>query len=579
MHPAQTLFTQADIEAQTAIDEEISKYRALIRELCVRRNAHNAISKLPDEILSRILFEYKALADTELRMNPTRSTWAIKTTSEASRDYLDSLLNVMRVCSLWRQVALDTATLWSTLPLDRSAWVAETFQRSKQSPLTLIGPIGRLSLRKSPNDILSAVMDAAPRFQDVDITLCVVNVHSMIPACFFPQSAEQIRPEVPLLRTCKIAYDTSVATGGVYIDFDYKPRLFRFPWIQLTSLQSLNLRNLSPVAVPPMPSLTHLVLEIDHYIDSHSLRVPQIIDILRNAPMLENITISRVSTDEASIITSPDPNTPLIQLPYLRELDMTSIYLHESVLFAYLDTPALQKTKIVFNNDNNDPGIQPNGDISHIQHLVTRSIPSDVEGLRVSVDMPGCTASDAGYDDNNVYWLTVNGEKDCEPPIFNLKIAALPLSTQCINIFQSLPLAHITDLTFKRTEGYGTWSCIIPQLVRLKHIAVDKSPTLSILGTAPELSSHGGMSINTNQTLTDVHNPELETITMDRMPISTLAEDSDTLKSICRFRHERQKPLHCLILGCCNLYEWREGFKEEVASYGTKVKWSLDPEY
>ncbi|KAJ8481929.1 hypothetical protein ONZ45_g15135 [Pleurotus djamor] len=570
-----TLFTQADIEAQAAIDKEISKYKALIRELSARRNTHNAISKLPNEILSRIHVEYKALADTELRMK--RGTWAsrdAKTTREATRDYLDSLLNVMRVCSLWRQVALDTATLWSTLPLDKSAWVTKMFQRSKQSPLTLIGPVGKLSsLSKSPSDILSAVMNAAPRFQDVDITLRPVDVHSRIPACLFPKSTEKMRREVPLLRTCKIAYDTSVDTDGVPHDhFDYQPRTFRFPWIQLTSLQSLSLRNLSPVAVPPMPSLTHLVLEIDHYINSYFLRVPQIIDILRNTPVVENIMVSCVSTDEPSAITPSDPNTSLIQLPYLRELHMNSVYLQESVLFTYLDTPALEQTKISFYNDNDDPGIQPNGDLSHIQHLVTRSIPSDVNALRVSVDMPVRTASDTGDDDNIGYRLTVKGENNHDLPILELYITAFPLSAHCTAIFQSIPLAWITDLTFKRIEGHAAWSRIIPQLVRLKHIAVDKSPTLSILGTAPELSSHGGMSINTNQNLTDVHNPELETISMGNLSLPT--EHFNLLKSICRFRHERQKPVHRLILGCYEPDHWRKKIEEELAIYGTKVDWS-----
>ncbi|KAJ8501890.1 hypothetical protein ONZ45_g11967 [Pleurotus djamor] len=573
-----TLFTQADIEAQAAIDEEISKYRTLIWELSARRNSHNAISKLPNEILSRILIEYKVIADAELRTKPTGGTTAsrgAKIAREATRDYPDSLLSVVHVCSLWRQVALDTAAFWSTLPLDRSTWVAETFQRSKQSPLTLIGPPGKLRPTNGPNNVLSTVMDAAPRFQDVDLTLRHVDVNhaSAIPQSLFSLSAKQKRPEAPLLRTLKIAYDRSDNEDGVYHShYGYNPKTLQFPWTQLTSLQSLNLRNIIPVSVPSMPSLTHLIIDMDFHVDSKFLTVPHVIDVLRNTPVVEEITVACISTDDAHAITPPDPNTALILLPRLRELQMASVYLTESVLFAYLDTPALQQTKIVFDNSNNDPSIQPNGDISHVQRLVAGSIPSNAEALMVAVDMPVRITDGMRYDDTTGYLFTVKGETDCDPPIFTLVIAALPLSTHRIEIFQSLPLTRITDLTLNRIEGDDealAWSCIIPHLVRLKRFTVYKVPALSLLGAAPELSSNNG--IDTNHNLTNVHNPELDTVNMDDVSLSP--DDLNTLKSISRFRHERQKPLRRLMLGCFE-GPGRKKYEEEMASYGTKVEWS-----
>ncbi|KAJ8481930.1 hypothetical protein ONZ45_g15134 [Pleurotus djamor] len=573
-----TLFTQADIEAQAAIDEEISKYRTLIWELSTRRNAHNAISKLPNEILSRILIEYKVVADAELRTKPTGGTTAsrgAKITREATRDYPDSLLSVVHVCSLWRQVALDTAAFWSTIPLDRSTWVAKTFQRSKQSPLTLVGPPGTLRPTNGPNNVLSTVMDAAPRFQDVDLTLRHVDVNhgSVVPQSLFSLSADQKRREAPLLRTLKIAYDRSDNEDGIYHShYGYNPKTLQFPWTQLTSLQSLNLRNIIPVAVPSMPSLTHLIIDMDVHVDSQFLTVPQVIDVLRHTLVVEKFTVACISTNDAHAITPPDPNTALIHLPQLRELQMTSIYLQESVIFAHLDTPALQQTKIVFDNGNDDPGIQPNGVISHIQRLVAGSIPSDVEALKVVVDIPVRITDETRYDDDTGYQLTVKGETDRDPPIFTLVIAALPLSAHCIGIFQSLPLTRITDLTLNRIEEDSealAWSRTIPHLVQLKRFTVYKVPALSLLGAAPELSSHNG--IDTNHNLTNVHNPELDTVNMDDVSLSP--DDLNTLKSISRFRHERQNPLRRLMLDCFE-GPGRKKYEEEMASYGTKVDWS-----
>ncbi|KZV75046.1 hypothetical protein PENSPDRAFT_748886 [Peniophora sp. CONT] len=46
---------------------------------------------------------------------------------------------VTRVCSLWRRVALDSAALWCTIPLDFcSEWVDELLRRSKEAPLDLV---------------------------------------------------------------------------------------------------------------------------------------------------------------------------------------------------------------------------------------------------------------------------------------------------------------------------------------------------------------------------------------------------------------------------------------------------------
>ncbi|KAJ8501898.1 hypothetical protein ONZ45_g11968 [Pleurotus djamor] len=605
------IFTQADIDAQRVIDSEIHKYRTLIQSLCARRNTHSAISRLPHEILSHVLVEYKATLDSELRPEEAttiHSKYPYAGSTRSSRDakallqaYLGKLLDVTHVCSLWRHVALDSASFWSTVVSDRRGWVDRTFGRAKLAPLTVVGPLGKLYVRHSAVDVLSVVMDASGRFEDVDITLRPVDMRRLaFCSVVFPTATTTttttttatttgeetknlktvIPREAPLLRSISIFYDTSDDDEHTYHrEEDYKPRKLPFPWTSLTSLTSLTLQHLIPISVPSMPALTHLVIRIHDYVDFRCLSVPRVVDVLRNTPVLESLSVSRISSDDAAVITPPDAQ--LIHLPNLRDLHITFQYLRESVLFAFLDIPHLERTKISFDNDNSDLVIQTNGDTSHLRHLLAKCVPPDSDDLQVFMTMGTPATLETQFDDNTGCSLSVKEVKKRFDPgsILELIIDAFPVSSQCIDVFQSLPLGRITDLTLGRIEGdeaAAAWSHVIPQVVKLKSLDVDKISVLSMLGRppspSPAPSSESSEPSPHSHTLTTVHNPALEEISMGEVPLS--AEDLLTLKNISRFRCERQSPIRYMWLDCFRgPRKERRRYEREMAGYGTDVEW------
>ncbi|KAJ8501892.1 hypothetical protein ONZ45_g11962 [Pleurotus djamor] len=566
------LFTLSDMEVHRVIDEEISKYRELIRVLSARRNAHNAMSKLPNEILSRILVEYKIILDAELLEKGTKD-------NGATRDYFAKLMNATCICSRWRQVALNTASFWSTLPLDTPSLVVDAFKRSKQSPLTIFGPLGRLCPRESPDGLLYTVMNATSRFQDVHIRFDVGDIYrTAIPRFLFPTIPEESRLEVPLLQTLKLDYDLSYRSyysesdDGYDDEPDFNPRTMPFPWAKPTSLRSLALQNLVPVALPCLPCLTHLVIGVNDHVHNHCLSVPRIVDVLRNTPVLESITLSNVSSDD-SAITPPAPTSPPIHLPNLRELHMTSIYLQESVLFAYLDTPALRLSKISFQNEDDDPGIQASGDISHLRHQISQSFPQDVNAFRVVMRMASRTPPASTYGDVSGLKLTVRQDKHPPQVIFDLDIPHFPLSAQCIGIFQSLPLGRITNLTLERVDGDDealAWSRIIPHLIRLRYLVVGEFKVISVLATVPDSSLPEAINSIDGLAVNGVFNPELESITLEYVSLS--AENLQTLKAMCGFRWEERRPLKHMGLECF-VGTGRKAYESELKDYGTWVEW------
>ncbi|KAJ8503445.1 hypothetical protein ONZ45_g10845 [Pleurotus djamor] len=598
-----TLFTPADIEAQRVIDTEILKYQALITALCARRNAYNAMSKLPNEIISRILVEFKVIMDAELRTSDGREQKA----------YLIKLLKVTRVCSRWRQIALDTPAFWATLPLDRLSWVAEAFRRSKQSPLTIIGSLGKLCTRRAPRHILGAIFDAAPRLRDVNISVLTADLYRTPISVHLFSGGIQLdsRPEAPLLRSLKIDYETCAEEydycerdGGDdtegegsdedddeddvsdrghrfihHYEYDYSPRTMPFPWKTLTSLQSLALKNLLPVLVPPMPALTSLNIRIDHFQETPYLPVPHVLDVLRNAPVVESITLSPIVSDDASAAILLESSSPRIHLPRLRELNVTSKSLKASILFAYLDTPALRKTRISYDNDNDNPGTPPNdGETSHLLRLISQSIPSDVDGLKVVMKMATRTGSTPRYRDGKGYKLTVHGEKETEDrnTILGVDINVFPLAAQCLEIGKTLPLGRVTDLTLERVEEDDeamAWSQVIPHLVRLKRLTVNHFKILSMLLTVPEpepSSSSSLLDTVNGPSNIEVYNPELQTISMEDVPLSS--SDLQSLKSMCSFRHSCRTPIRNMALDNF-VGAGRKKYQKEMRRLGTWVEW------
>ncbi|KAJ8481895.1 hypothetical protein ONZ45_g15144 [Pleurotus djamor] len=338
-----------------------------------------------------------------------------------------------------------------------------------------------------------------------------------------------------------------------------------------------------------MPSLTHLSIQLDYLQNVHLLSLPRVLDVLRNVPAVEIISLSTVSSDDTVVLAPPHPTSQPVRLPYLRELNISPRYIKESIIFAYLDAPSLRKTVISFLNEGDDPRIQSiDADLSYLNRQITRSIPSDMKNLSVSI-WGGLGDFDVPYQCSR-FDLTVVDKDDSDVRnaqfLVQLGIPGDPLNAQCRDIFRSLPFECITKVDVMDADGDEealAWTTIVTQLVRLRFLSVRDFRTLRILGMPPELPSFHDVSIKVpdegaqgeregeRQLRNEVYNPELETIEMDQVGLES-PTDREIIRSLCSFRHGRQRPLKILLLDYF-VGAGRKEFERQLLGYGTKIEW------
>jgi hypothetical protein len=111
-----------DVEAAyKRIEEEIEALEAAIRAWKGRHNTLSITARLPPEILVTI---FKFVVSNSYPFYPPvkKLGW----------------INVTYVCALWRRVALECPSLWTTIPFTHPRWTEEMLARSKMAPLTVV---------------------------------------------------------------------------------------------------------------------------------------------------------------------------------------------------------------------------------------------------------------------------------------------------------------------------------------------------------------------------------------------------------------------------------------------------------
>ncbi|KAG6830074.1 hypothetical protein H0H92_002364 [Tricholoma furcatifolium] len=108
-------------EAYEYIQKQIHQSDQTISRYYKRRfNALSITCQIPAEILATIFSE------------------VVDSTSENDGPYAEWISEVSHVCSHWREVALSTPRLWSTLHLDCPTQSLEMLRRSKDTPLSVV---------------------------------------------------------------------------------------------------------------------------------------------------------------------------------------------------------------------------------------------------------------------------------------------------------------------------------------------------------------------------------------------------------------------------------------------------------
>ncbi|KAG6825624.1 hypothetical protein H0H92_003039 [Tricholoma furcatifolium] len=134
------------------IQEQIKAHESIIRYYKKRQNALTVTCQIPVEVLARV-FSYVV----EDAVGDNAKTYTKKT---------DWMSTVSHICSHWREVALSTPSLWSTIDLGYDpAWALEMLQRSKNSPLSVIN-VG--DVFKTAFPVLVHILDShLPRIKEL----------------------------------------------------------------------------------------------------------------------------------------------------------------------------------------------------------------------------------------------------------------------------------------------------------------------------------------------------------------------------------------------------------------------------
>ncbi|KAF4607496.1 hypothetical protein EYR38_001568 [Pleurotus pulmonarius] len=267
-----------------------------------RRNGHSDISALPSGILAKIFLDAK---DGVLGYGAPK---------EAGR------LNVAGVCRDWRNIALASPQLWSSINLSRSDCALELLKRSKSAPLRIHCKSTPLTITAANKDIVKSIMAEVDRIQEIDVRATAGSDILWLMSSTRGASA----PLLEQLRLENLRWSTTSLPLHVI------PQ--EFP-----SLRHLQLTNIDISKLPRMPQLTHLEILLR---DQSVILFSSLLSSLRRSPTLEEIQISGMVKND--LADSPSR----IKLPRLTCLSITSVDLEAAAIFAYLEYPA--NTRVAF---------------------------------------------------------------------------------------------------------------------------------------------------------------------------------------------------------------------------------------
>ncbi|KAJ8516008.1 hypothetical protein ONZ45_g6621 [Pleurotus djamor] len=305
-----------DTAAQAAIDQEIATHRAAIYRLKLRRNSLSAVYNLPSDILSLIFIEYKqqTIFDEEL------GSWT----------------PVLRVCSRWRQILLDTPQFWATITLQDCFFIYPMLERSRQAPLnlyyTLFKPINTIDER-TYEEYLFSVMQCFQAGDRVD-KLCFSfgpNHEDFVGELL--GYLDEYNTDTTSIRTLKLEYPSEEAIDRT-ITFEQ-----HLPWSKLQHLRFLELKDvLIPAnqSIPIIPSLTRLVVTCEATFNG--LSVLWVTQFLRKTPNIEIVELDEIIHNNERFSRSDVRISPVF-LPKLKTLRLSAEKLDASRLLGVLQIP------------------------------------------------------------------------------------------------------------------------------------------------------------------------------------------------------------------------------------------------
>ncbi|KAF9232490.1 hypothetical protein BU15DRAFT_81177 [Melanogaster broomeanus] len=267
----ETTSKSAVAEAQARIDDEVALLKLPICALLTRRNALSPVS--PFTKILGILARWGA------------PPWA----------------NVSYICRHWRDVALNTSSLWSFLYLFPPRWTEELLSRSQTVPLRIRVTHGYWAQEEM--DFLEKVTRDVTRIQDLSLAL----PYTLAEGVFAKLSAS-----VPLLHTLRL-FVKHIGTDAILIPDTLFNR-------ETPPLRTLELRR---CRIPwPSPIFTGLTtLGLRDIASSSGPTITEFLAMLRHIPDLAHLYLENALSGAEGILASQDSLlSDCLELPHLSRL-------------------------------------------------------------------------------------------------------------------------------------------------------------------------------------------------------------------------------------------------------------------
>ncbi|KAK7058665.1 hypothetical protein VNI00_002301 [Paramarasmius palmivorus] len=280
-----------------------------IRKLRSQRNSLTTISRLPPELLSRILAHCAFRSDTEI----------------------SSLIRCTHVCSRWRTLALDTPSLWSEPEFEKSNMALEMLRRARNTPLHIKAALHRplIAVREPLLEAIQNVSRIA--------SLHIAASHNQLVGEIIPLLG---KPAPKLQALYLETYGGTVVLPEQFLQ-DEAPRLrslelfnVHIPWNSrlLSDLTTLSIAgNLDDTM---LPSASHFM------------------NVLRNMPALEVLALEE---SVPNISTAARESLPTLTLPNLRRLTLRSNILSCTTLVDKLIFPSTTFVYLVLRSTARSP--------------------------------------------------------------------------------------------------------------------------------------------------------------------------------------------------------------------------------
>ncbi|KAF5341935.1 hypothetical protein D9611_001272 [Ephemerocybe angulata] len=282
------------------------------------------INRLPNEILAMIL----VLAVTQGRPQANCAS--------TTRGKMAPWLSVTHICSRWRDIALNRATLWSDLSFSNPAFTQAMLVRSLETPLSI-----SIKFKAPPHrflDVLKKALSHNHRLHSVDIQL---SVHLTLQAVW-----EKCRSEAPNLKILSLS-----SLGDPKFMHHLPEGLLEGKCPSLEHLSLDGFRLLDWQTIPLAPALTHLCVKVNSDMYRHSWRPsPQpFLSCLVGMPLLRHLEVSGILPSLP--YPSPVPPHTLNHLEVLRLSDSKTWIIK---LLKVIRLPRLKSFWIRFNESSMD---------------------------------------------------------------------------------------------------------------------------------------------------------------------------------------------------------------------------------